>query len=223
LDREGELIIRLRKLLPPAAHVATLPQTITFRVLASAIDLNVTPAKFDLAQTKEVSLLSAQPQIEELARIAQTVYAPITDALEVESTARVGCRFAFLAPADSFEVSDKFFCRAVRSPMWDTMTQASGGQLIDGHAVAITEDPETGHRRRMQVFSAITKPGGRPFYGLGHPEGKGGVLVDIDSFMRPERGHHEKLAVFVNESYLGSQRAAKQVLSWMLDYQKAPQ
>jgi len=73
----------------------------------------------------------------------------------------------------------------------------------------------------MQIFSQKrwpAQPSWREFddFALG----TGGVLIDIDTYTRPDESRIGKMSIFVQNNYLKSQSQATGIFSWLLQQQK---
>jgi hypothetical protein len=224
LDHTGELLVRIRRQ-HPSWTVNLLAQNIVSLINQSAsLQLNVTVEKIDVSARPQVkiSLSEAEKKARILGDAAEEFYNLTVEVLKVPRTIRVGARFVFLAPSDSLEEADRFMWKAAESPLINAIAEETKGQPTEAQLVCVLDDPQSGYRQRITLASALIeqKPEDPPFLGLPGDQGSGGVLVDIDTYTRPEETHLGKISMFFQENYLKSQSQAMTIFGWLLRHQK---
>jgi hypothetical protein len=221
LDRSGELLVRINKY-DPSWRVSVLTQQVgQLTQKQRRLLLNIGVEKIDLSSTKAWDLPQAEKEARELGDSAEAFYELAIEVLKIPRTLRVGIRFAFTAPADSLEEADRFVSKALACPLRDVIAEKAKGQPIDAQVSYVVEDSESGLRRRVQVVSAILgqNPGDPPFLGLAGDVGSGGVVVDVDTYTRPDHGHFPKASLFVQDNYLKARAFARELFAWLLAHQ----
>ena len=112
------------------------------------------------------------------------------------------------------------FRRRRRSEFLDKLLEKSKQQLCDSNLAYVTEDPETGIRRRVTLSkSVIPESDAPPVTGLATDRAKSAVTVDIDTFTRPPEGHFDRAGMFFQESYIQSVNIATKVFRWLQEKQ----
>jgi hypothetical protein len=222
LDHSGELIVRITAGDPLWSVAAFGVQATRMKHLKTGINLNVNTEKIDLSLTEESTLGEGEKKAELLGKEAEKQYLLTVDTIKSPSTLRIGARFAFLAPADSLEDADRFLSKGVKSPLLDAVVASSKSDLWDAAAVFQIQEPETGYRRRLLLFSSVTKqtPGSVPYLGFPGDEGTGGALIDIDTYTRPDQGHLSKANMFFQDCYFKARRLAVDLFAWLLKQQR---
>lgn len=170
-----------------------------------------------------INLNGIETFVQSYALEAEAVYHIVVRALKVTETTRVGARFRFQAEADTLEEADRFVCNGVRSPLLDQIETSSRSRLRDAGVVYVVEDPESGYRRRVEIVSQVSqKMGEAPPTGLDREEGTGAVVIDIDTFTRPEQGHFENAGMFIQESFNRSRIIGMETFEWLRHRPTAP-
>lgn len=223
LDRAGEILQEIRNRFPlwSVVKIARTQATLRYAGIESLV-ANIGFEAIDLMRTEKQSLADAEKFAKVFGEQSEQLYTLVTEKLSASSTTRVGVRFHFLAPADSLEESDRVNCGSLRSAYQQKVGDVLGMQLVDGGTNFVFEDIESGTRRSIQTYSAITDqpPGSADYFGLGKPNGSGGLLVDIDTFTRPNKGHFPKLAIFIQEQFLKTKEIALALMHWMIHPKK---
>ncbi len=223
LDRSGEIIVRIRRHKPAWVVAGLAQQFVQMQLAQHKLVLNIGTEKLDLSVSEPLDLAEAEKRTRVLGQEAEDVYQTVVEVLSSPNTTRVGVRFGFLAPADSLEDADRFVAKTVKSPLLDAVLNATKGELWDAMTAYQVYNPDSKLRHKLQLLSAIVqqKPGEGPYMGFPGDPGTGGVVVDIDSYTRPEKGHFAKPSVFIQEAYLRSRRTAIDLFNWLLEHQKA--
>jgi len=94
--------------------------------------------------------------------------------------------------------------------------------LVEGATSLFLEEPETGQRRMVGIQSVlIDLPPGAP-EPLGFrsepSQGKGGLQLDVDTYLRPTSGRMEKVEVWIQEQLLKVLQLATPVLLWPIQH-----
>ncbi len=222
LDNIGEMLVRIRKQKPSWTINAVGQQLASLHLAQSGLLLNVGVSKMDFSVIKQVPLADAEKQASILGREAASLYELITEVLKLPRTTRAGTRFAFLAPADNLEESDRFIQRGSSSPLLAAVAESTKSEPVESQFVYVLDDPKTNFRRRVTLNSVMMeqKPEDPPFIGLPGDVGSGGVVVDIDTYFRPTDSHLAKSELFVQENFLHSRAEATKILKWLLNQQK---
>ncbi len=222
LDHAGELLLKMRNLNPAWAVTVLTQRLVSLLNRQHGLSLNVGVEKLDVSTSERLSLSDADRKSKPLGEAAEEFYHLTLEVLKVPRTLRVGSRFVFLAPSDSLEEADRFMWKAATSPLLEAVAANTGGQATEAQVAYILDDPESGHRRRVTLYSLVLeqKPEDPPFLGLPGDRGSGGVVVDIDVYSRPEESHLAKTSLFVQNSYLRARSQASAILTWMRGRQK---
>lgn len=222
LDHTGELLVRIRRL-NPAWVVRRLAQNLaTLIYQEQELLLNIGVDKIDISTTGIVTIKDAESKARILGDAADGIYGLILEILKVPRTTRVGTRFAFLAPADNLEEADRFMWKAAASSLLNAVADKTKSQPREAQLIYVLDDPESGYRRRVTLSSVVVeqKPEDPPYLGLPGDQGSGGVVVDIDTYTRPEESQVGKTSIFVQDNYLKSRSQATGILAWLLQQQK---
>jgi len=222
LDHCGELLVRFRQKNPSWTVAALGQQTVSLVQKKDGLLINVGVAKFDASTTAHLTQAEADQQAPKLGRAAEEFYERTHEVLQISRTTRVATRFVFMAPSDSLEEADRFLLKASSSALRDAVATTTKSEPREAQFVYVVDDPESGCRRRVTLFSIILeqKPEDPPFLGLPGDSGSGGVVVDIDTYTRPVETHPAKTDVFVQENYLRTRSQAKEIFAWLLKQQK---
>ncbi len=146
----------------------------------------------------------------------ESLYSIIVNTIGVTETTRVGFRVVLSAESDTLEESDRFVSKGARSPFLDKLKEISQSELRDASMAYALEDVQHGTRRRITVSSqAVVKPEDVPDTGLGSHAGTGSVLIDIDTFTRPESGHFPSSNMFIQNNMIRSRSIALETLQWL--------
>jgi hypothetical protein len=221
LDRCGETVVRIRKHSSAWLVGPVNPQGGVISNNAESLTLNMGNESMLVATTEEFEYEKAEKKVDVLAREAEALYGIIVETLSVPNTTRVGLRSQFFAPADSLEEANRFMSKAAASPLSEALRDETRMDVRNASMVYVLEDPKTGLRRRVDV-SAVARllAGAPPITGLASDQGSGGVVVDIDTLTRPERGHLPKAGFFITNNYLRERSLAAYVFRWLLEHQK---
>jgi hypothetical protein len=162
-----------------------------------------------------IEMVGSDKLVEILGQEAEATYQIITDTLKLTDTTRVGARFRFLAEADSLEDADRFLRQGMTSPLSEAVEAATGSKFRDASVSCVVEDLESGRRKRIEIVSVLQqKPTDSQYTGF-DPESRAAfVAIDIDTFTRPGTGHYPRSSMFIQESYIGAQSAAMEILEW---------
>jgi hypothetical protein len=224
LDHSGELLVRIRQQ-NPSWVVAGLHQqalSLVNKQHPPQVTANIGMTKLDVSTTERLTVAEAEKQSAFLGKMSEEIYDITVDVLKLPRTTRAGTRFGFLAPSDSLEEADRFMRKVSASRLLDAVQEKTKSELTDAQFLYVLDDPESGYRQRVTLMSAIVeqKPEDPPFQGLEGDVGSGGVVVDIDSYMRPEEAHLGKVGVFVQEGYLRARSQATALFTWLVNQQK---
>jgi hypothetical protein len=220
LDKCGELLVRIRRHSARWVPTTPNPQLAALSNEEHKLILNVNTEHMVLATAEELPSSAANKTIEIFGSEAEILYRMAAEALSVPNTTRVGLRCRILAGADSLEEANRFMCRLPGSALREEVLQYTHFQLRNTSVSYTLEDPESGLRRSLNLSSvARVEAGAPPITGLASDQGSGFVLVDIDTFTRPDQGHLNKLNVFIQESYAASRDLAAHVLHWLVKRQ----
>lgn len=217
LDHCGETIVRIRSRNPcwAVTSVNVVGGQLRNDDLNMALNLSSFSMSVNLLKPP-IDVHGVEPKVEAYAKEAEAIYEIVTRALRVTETTRVGARFRFVAPADTLEEADRFICRGMDSPLLEKLKESTRSELRDAAVAFVLADQESGHRRRIEIVSQTSqKPGDDPYTGLDGELRTGSVVVDIDTFTRPERGHLERSSLFIQKSYLRAGVIAMELFEWL--------
>lgn len=222
LDHMGELLVRIRRYNPAWAVAGLAQKVVSLIYQEQGLVLNIGVDKIDVSIIGKITFAEAEKKTRILGQAAEDLYGLVLEVLKVPRTTRVGTRFGFLAPSDSLEEADRFIWKAASSPLLDAVAAETKSHPREAQLAYILDDPESGYRRRVTLTSVILeqKPEDPPFLGLPGDLGVGGVVVDIDTYTRPEGSHLGKASMFVQENYLKSRSQATGLFAWLLSQQK---
>jgi hypothetical protein len=220
LDRCGETLVRIRKYNPSWIPGSTDPQRSVVTNHEQQLALNIGNESLIVTTIEELDSTGMGKKIEVLSKEAESLYKIIVESLNVPNTVRVGLRCRFIAPADTLEEANRFITRAASSPMLDALRTYTKFEPRSASMLYVLEDPESGLRKRIE-FSAVARVqvGGPPITGLATDTGSGGIVVDVDSFTRPERGHLSKAGMFIQENYSAARELALHAFEWLKQHQ----
>jgi hypothetical protein len=223
MDRCGDTIVRIRR--HKKAWVPTNAINPQSGILANQEDrlqLLMGNEWVNLTTTdEEIELTKAERRARTLAEEAEKLTLLILDSLGIEETTRVGFRVQFFAPADSVENANYFVSQAAASPLGEEICRITKSVSRIADVTYVVEHEESGVRRRVQVVPITRiKPGMTQPTGLGCDEGTGGVMVDIDTFTRPETGNFRRINAFIQESYLDAAKHNAQLFGWIKEQLK---
>jgi hypothetical protein len=222
LDHSGELLVRIKRL-NPSWEVAGLSQKVVSLIHREQhLLLNIGIEKIDISTTERVTFADAEKMARIVGQSAEETYGVVVEVLKVPRTTRVGTRFAFLAPADNLEEADRFMWKASASSLFNAVADKTKSQPREAQLTYVLDDPESGYRRRVGLSSVVIeqKPEDPPYLGLPGDKGSGGVVVDIDTFTRPDESQFGKTSMFVQDNYLKSRSQAGGIFAWLLQQQK---
>lgn len=222
LDHTGELLVRIRRHNPVWKVDVLAHNLVSLGYREQHLRLNIGIDKIDVSTTEQMTLADAEKQAQNLGQAAEGMYSLTVEVLKLPRTSRVGTRFAFLAPSDNLEEADRFMWKAADSPLINAFAEETKSQPREAQLIYVLDGPESGYRRRVTLSSVVLeqKPEDPPYLGLPGDQGSGGVVVDIDTFMRPDESHLGKASMFVQQNYLKSQSQAMDIFARLLRQQK---
>lgn len=222
LDHAGELLVKIREKHPSWVVVGIGPLAATLYQQESRLTCGIGIEKIDVSTAESLTLVDAERTSRALGEAAECLYNLTVEVLKTPRTIRVGARFSILAPSDSLEEADRFVFKGTGSPLLDAILEKTKAEPREGQLAYVLDDPKSRHRRLVKLFSIVMdhKPEDPPYTGLPGDRGSGGVMVDIDTYTRPEVGHQGKVSTFVQESFLKSRELTKGILGWLLTRQK---
>ncbi|OAI47172.1 hypothetical protein AYO44_09980 [Planctomycetaceae bacterium SCGC AG-212-F19] len=221
LDHCGETLVRIRRHSKSWVVNSVNPQLGALNNYVEKLTLTIGNEGFTLQTDEEFDTSKAEKKSEAFGLEAEKLAGIILDTIGVPDTRRVGFRCMFLAPADSLEDANRFMCNVSGSPLLDHLTGSTNSELRIADLTYVTEEPESGIRRRIQLMSVTRLQAGTPLpTGLSSDEGSGGVVADVDTFTRPESGHFTRTNMFIQGSYLKAKKIARQLFEWMRENQQ---
>jgi hypothetical protein len=221
LDRCGQTLVSIRKHSLSWVPGPIDPQRSVIGNAEHDLTLNMNSDSLLVANNAEMDASTADKKVEILAKEAEALYKIITESLSVPNTTRVGLRCQFLAPADALEEAYRFLCKVPASPLRDDLLAFTKCHLRNSSMALTLEDPDSGVRKRVEVSAVIrVQAGAAPITGLATDEGHGGIMVDIDTFTRPDRGHLAKVSMFIHQHYAAAKLIATHVIDWLVKHQK---
>lgn len=221
LDHSGETLVRVRKHNSSWVVNTVDPQRTVLINNKDELACSFNNEAMNVATSKELSCAEMDKRLPALAKEADTIYKMTVETLNVPNTTRIGVRCLILAPTDSLEEAHRLVCRVPGSPLREKLVAITKFDLCDVSASYVLEDPESGLRRKIQLSAvAQVEPEKPPLTGLATDDATGGVLVDVDSFSRPDKGHYAEVGMTVQESYSASKNLALSVFDWILQNQR---
>ena len=222
LDRTGELLISIRRAKPSWVVAGITQKFVSLIHREQNLQLNIGVEKIDISTNKQMALAESEKQSRILGEAAEEFYSLTTEVLKIPRATRVGTRFAFLAPSDNLEEADRFMWKAAASPLINAVAEETKSQPREAQLVYVLDDPNSGFRRRVTLSSVVLeqKPEDPPYLGLPGDPGSGGIVVDIDTFMRPEETQVGKISIFTQDNFLKSRSQAINILGWLVRQQK---
>lgn len=221
LDHCGETLVRIRRHSKSWVVSSVNPQSGVLKNIHEKLTLTMGSEALTLQTDEEFDTSKAEKKSEAFGLEAEKLSRIILETIGVSETTRVGFRCLFLAPADSLEDANRFLCNVSASPLRDQVVACTKSELRHADLTYVTEEPEAGIRRRIQLMSAARQEPGTPLpTGLSSDEGSGGVVVDVDTFTRPESGHFTRTNLFIQESYLKARQMSTKLLEWMRQNQR---
>jgi hypothetical protein len=222
IDHTGELLVRIRRHNPAWAVAVVSQRVVSLVYQEQGLQLNVGVDKIDISTTGKIPFTDAEKKARVLGDAAEGIYSLVLEILKLPRTTRVATRFAFLAPSDNLEEADRFMWKAAASPLFTAVAEVTKSQQREAQLVYVLDDTASAYRRRVTLHSVIVdqKPEDPPYHGLPGDQGSGGVVVDIDTYTRPDEAHLGKASLFVQDNYLKSQSQAMGIFAWLLSQQK---
>lgn len=221
LDRCGETLVHIKKYSSSWVPGTINPQQGVVVNNKKTLVLTFGNQSMNISTSAELDALSMEKRIPELATEAETIYKIIVDNLRVPHTTRVGCRCFFVASCDSLEEAQRFVCNALKSPFLDQLLEITKYTVSNATVNYVLEEPESGLRKRVIVSAvAQVEDESPPLTGLSNDVATGSVMVDVDTFSRPDHGHFREASMFIQQSYLAARGIASKTLEWILNHQK---
>jgi hypothetical protein len=222
LDRKGDVLNFMSAEMPEWRIGPVATQLLRFRHSSLPISANIGTGALDLAWDKQQTSGDSEKNCAAFARACHQFYTLVTSQLDLSRTTRVGVRYLVVAPAENAEETDRVACRAVRSPFQEYLCSTFGMELVDGATNLFLEDTETGQRRMVNIHSVfIDFPPGAPEpmgFRSEPSQGKGGLQLDVDTYLRPTSGRMEKVDVWIQEQLLKVLQLAPSLLLWPIQH-----
>jgi len=221
LDRCGETLVQIRKYSPSWVPGQIDPQRGVVTNFVHQLTLNMGHQSMLVATNDELDYIAMEKKLQVFAQEAEVLYKIIVETLNVPNTTRVGLRVQFMAPADALEEAHKFVRDAAVSPLWASIQEYTRTELRSASMLYVLEEQESGLRRRIELSPVARVQVGDPLItGLASDRGSGGVMVDIDSFTRPEEGHLPKAGMFIQKNFLSAHGITLPVLDWLRQHER---
>lgn len=213
LNRSGDIMVRIRAERPEWEAARLTLGLFTLAHKANNLVANIGTEAVDLTFGQPIDSKDGDKKAELFAEAADWLYGIVVNGINSPRTVRVGVAFQFFAPADSVEECDRLTWRIMASPFQQWVTSATKGKPVEAMSNCFVEDSETGIRRSIQGWSGVVEqpPGALPAMGFGDVQGKGGYILEIDTYTRPDEGHYPKVTIFIQDQFLAAKRIALEI------------